>query len=61
MKEYPCHRIEFPSSVRIPNTMLCPECRRHMHRYNSFLCCHEDYTAAAKISPAVAAAATAAA
>lgn len=61
MKEYPCHRIEFPSAVKIPNSMLCPECRRHMHRYHSFICCHEDFTAAAEVSPAVAAAATAAA
>lgn len=61
MREYPCHRIEFPSNVRIPNSMLCPECRRHMHRYNSFICCHEDFMtdAAAEISPALAAAAIA--
>ncbi|XP_021733829.1 protein SIEVE ELEMENT OCCLUSION B-like [Chenopodium quinoa] len=58
MKEYPCHRIEFPSSVRIPKSMLCPECRRHMHRFNSFICCHEDYDPEAEIPPAVAAAAT---
>ncbi|KAL2942972.1 Protein SIEVE ELEMENT OCCLUSION B [Bienertia sinuspersici] len=60
MREFPCHRIEFPSTVRIPNSMLCPECRRHMLKYNSFICCHEDPIAVAEASPAAAAAAAAA-
>ena len=41
-KEFPCHRIEFPASVKVPNSMLCPDCRRSMQKYNSFKCCHED-------------------
>lgn len=41
-KEFPCHRIEFPSNIKVPNSMLCPDCRRHMKNYNSFICCHED-------------------
>ncbi|XP_021844910.1 protein SIEVE ELEMENT OCCLUSION B [Spinacia oleracea] len=41
-KEFPCHRIEFPATIKVPNSMLCPDCRRHMQNFNSFICCHED-------------------
>ncbi|XP_021733817.1 protein SIEVE ELEMENT OCCLUSION B-like [Chenopodium quinoa] len=45
MEEYPCHRILFPSGMRIPRSMPCPDCRRPMHKNESFICCHEDHNA----------------
>lgn len=50
MREYPCHRIEFPSTAKVPVSMLCPDCRRHMQKYSTFICCHEDAIAAAEIA-----------
>ncbi|XP_021773515.1 protein SIEVE ELEMENT OCCLUSION B-like [Chenopodium quinoa] len=47
MEEYPCHRIQFPSGMRIPRSMPCPDCSRPMHINKSFLCCHEDHIAEA--------------
>uniref|UniRef100_A0A803MR58 Protein SIEVE ELEMENT OCCLUSION B-like n=1 Tax=Chenopodium quinoa TaxID=63459 RepID=A0A803MR58_CHEQI len=47
MEEYPCHRIQFPSGMRIPRSMPCPDCRSPMHINKSFLCCHEDHIAEA--------------
>ncbi|XP_074318130.1 protein SIEVE ELEMENT OCCLUSION B-like [Silene latifolia] len=42
MKMFPCHRLDFPANINIPNTMFCSHCRRNMQKYNSFVCCHED-------------------
>ncbi|CAN1273106.1 Protein SIEVE ELEMENT OCCLUSION B [Linum perenne] len=40
---YPCCRFEFPNTAgRIPETMKCPECHRHMEKYTTFLCCHDE-------------------
>ncbi|CAN0925177.1 Protein SIEVE ELEMENT OCCLUSION B [Linum grandiflorum] len=42
---YPCCRFEFPNTAgRIPQTMRCPECHRHMEKYTTFLCCHDEGT-----------------
>lgn len=41
-KLFHCHRQDFPATVKVPSSMLCPDCRRHMQRFNSFICCHED-------------------
>lgn len=42
MKEYICSRIEFPFTARMPDHMLCPDCRREMQKFKTFRCCHED-------------------
>ncbi|XP_021729945.1 protein SIEVE ELEMENT OCCLUSION B-like isoform X1 [Chenopodium quinoa] len=52
-KEFPCHKIEFPSNVKVPKSMLCPDCRRHMKSYHSFICCHEDYGVGPEFVPGV--------
>ncbi|KAK9691601.1 hypothetical protein RND81_09G207000 [Saponaria officinalis] len=44
MKMFPCHRLDFPANVKIPNSMFCSDCRRSMQKYHSFICCHEDAT-----------------
>ncbi|XP_010694662.2 protein SIEVE ELEMENT OCCLUSION B [Beta vulgaris subsp. vulgaris] len=52
-KEFPCHRIEFPATIRVPQSMLCPDCRRHMKNFNSFICCHEDAIGGSEFAPAL--------
>ncbi|KAK8672501.1 hypothetical protein V6N13_110869 [Hibiscus sabdariffa] len=39
---HPCCRFEFPATIRIPESMRCPECLRVMEKYNTFLCCHDE-------------------
>ncbi|XWS40660.1 hypothetical protein CRYUN_Cryun17cG0014600 [Craigia yunnanensis] len=39
---HPCCRFEFPTTTRIPESMRCPECRRIMDKYTTFLCCHDE-------------------
>ncbi|XP_021299174.1 protein SIEVE ELEMENT OCCLUSION B [Herrania umbratica] len=39
---HPCCRFEFPTTTRIPDNMRCPECRRIMEKYTTFLCCHDE-------------------
>ncbi|XP_022751869.1 protein SIEVE ELEMENT OCCLUSION B-like [Durio zibethinus] len=39
---HPCCRFEFPTTTRIPESMRCPECRRIMEKYTTFLCCHDE-------------------
>ncbi|XP_047336937.1 protein SIEVE ELEMENT OCCLUSION B-like isoform X2 [Impatiens glandulifera] len=40
-----CTSLHFPCSVGIvPEGMKCPDCRRLMEKYITFLCCHEDPT-----------------
>ncbi|GMJ09393.1 Arabidopsis thaliana sieve element occlusion-related 1, sieve element occlusion b [Hibiscus trionum] len=39
---HPCCRFEFPTTIRIPESMRCPECLRVMEKYNTFLCCHDE-------------------
>ncbi|XVF16297.1 hypothetical protein REPUB_Repub10bG0019100 [Reevesia pubescens] len=39
---HPCCRFEFPITTRIPENMRCPECRRLMEKYTTFLCCHDE-------------------
>ncbi|KAE8722042.1 hypothetical protein F3Y22_tig00014444pilonHSYRG00109 [Hibiscus syriacus] len=39
---HPCCRFEFPSTIRIPESMRCPECLRFMEKFNTFLCCHDE-------------------
>ncbi|KAK5835408.1 protein SIEVE ELEMENT OCCLUSION B-like [Gossypium arboreum] len=39
---HPCCRFEFPNTIRIPETMRCPECPRLMEKYTAFLCCHDE-------------------
>ncbi|KAA8530163.1 hypothetical protein F0562_004872 [Nyssa sinensis] len=42
---HPCCRFEFLSTAgRIPETMKCPECFRHMEKHITFLCCHDEST-----------------
>ncbi|KAK8502857.1 hypothetical protein V6N13_003326 [Hibiscus sabdariffa] len=38
----PCCRFEFPTTIKIPENMRCPECLRVMEKYNTFLCCHDE-------------------
>uniref|UniRef100_A0A2N9IM46 Sieve element occlusion N-terminal domain-containing protein n=1 Tax=Fagus sylvatica TaxID=28930 RepID=A0A2N9IM46_FAGSY len=39
----PCSRFEFSHFAgKIPEDFKCPECGRHMEKYNSFLCCHDE-------------------
>uniref|UniRef100_A0A2N9IK32 Sieve element occlusion N-terminal domain-containing protein n=1 Tax=Fagus sylvatica TaxID=28930 RepID=A0A2N9IK32_FAGSY len=39
----PCCRFEFSHFAgKIPDDFKCPECRRYMEKYNSFLCCHDE-------------------
>ena len=39
---HPCCRFEFPITTRLPESMGCPECRRNMEKYTTFLCCHDE-------------------
>ncbi|XVF57910.1 hypothetical protein PTKIN_Ptkin07bG0020500 [Pterospermum kingtungense] len=39
---HPCCRFEFPTTIRIPESMRCPECHRVMEKYTTFLCCHDE-------------------
>lgn len=39
----PCCRFEFSTHAgRIPDNMRCPECLRHMEKYMTFVCCHDE-------------------
>lgn len=39
----PCCRFEFLMAAgRIPDRMTCPECLKHMDKYSTFLCCHDE-------------------
>lgn len=42
VREYPCHRVQFPFGGRVPHIMVCPDCRRLMQKHTTFVCCHED-------------------
>ncbi|MBA0750536.1 hypothetical protein Gogos_001947, partial [Gossypium gossypioides] len=39
---HPCCRFQFPTIIRTPENMRCPECHRVMEKYTSFICCHDD-------------------
>lgn len=52
--ERPCSRFEFPSTAgRIPADLKCPECRRGMEKYITFLCCHDEPALGALMGPLI--------
>ncbi|KAH9607289.1 hypothetical protein KSS87_022501 [Heliosperma pusillum] len=53
LEMFPCHRLDFPSNVKIPNSMFCSDCHRNMKKYHSFICCHEDAIAEAGVPSSV--------